>query len=446
MKKIILFISFMFTTFAIASDLTIVAVGEATLDQQAITIVKGDLTGEATIAQKNAINEYLELLANDFSFYKKYFSVNRDFKTQSFSAILTDSRLITKYKDNNAFVIITDFKAKAGGKELTVSSKLLRLKTKKIEFEQTISFNIVNLRKTAHAIADKMYTAITGSPSIFNSKIYFVSNKDGNRRRPVKELYSMDFDGRNTKRLTFHNETVVSPAVSHDGTKLAYSLITLKRGRKNVDLKLLDLTTGKVRTLSERPGVNSGAVFTADDKHILLTMSFSGTSNIYEMELATGQFTKVTSHYSSDVDPSINKEGDVMAFLSDRPGKAMIYLADPRGQEKSIKRVSFVGQFNATPRFSPNGRYIAFSSWVDARFDIYRINANGTGLVRLTKNFGSNESPTFSPDNEFIAFTSQRVISRYKADQNIYIMDRDGEILGAITENLGDCISPRWSK
>jgi TolB protein len=81
---------------------------------------------------------------------------------------------------------------------------------------------------------------------------------------------------------------------------------------------------------------------------------------------------------------------------------------------------------------------------LDNSFDLFRIAPDGSGLSRLTKDFGSNEDPSYSNDGEFIAFTSQRVISRVKADQNIYIMDRDGAILGAITQAFGNCISPRW--
>jgi TolB protein len=109
-----------------------------------------------------------------------------------------------------------------------------------------------------------------------------------------------------------------------------------------------------------------------------------------------------------------------------------------------VKRISFVGQFNATPRFSPDGKEIVFSSWLDNSFDLFRISSDGQGLSRLTKDFGSNEDPSYSNDGEFITFTSQRVLSRVKIDQNIYIMDRDGGILGAITAGFGNCISPRW--
>ena len=182
------------------------------------------------------------------------------------------------------------------------------------------------------------------------------------------------------------------------------------------------------------------------DKEILLTLSFGGNAEIYAMNIQTRALRRITKHFSLDVDPSINNEGSLLAFLSGRSGKAMIYTMDPTGVEKNVKRISYVGQYNATPRFSPDGREIVFSSWLDERFDLFRINADGSGLSRLTKDFGSNEDPTYSNDGEFIAFSSQRVLSRTKATHNIYIMDKDGDIMGSLTKEFGNCITPRWSK
>lgn len=183
-----------------------------------------------------------------------------------------------------------------------------------------------------------------------------------------------------------------------------------------------------------------------DGEHIALTLSHTGSADLYVMNLKTNSLRRLTNKPTPDVDPSINRDASLMTFLSGRAGAAMIYTMDPSGVEKDVKRISYVGQFNATPRFSPDGKEIAFSSWLDNRFDIFRIGADGLNLSRLTKDFGSNEDPTYSPDGEFIAFSSQRVLSRTSAVQNIYIMDRDGEILGSITENYGNCITPRWSK
>ncbi len=153
----------------------------------------------------------------------------------------------------------------------------------------------------------------------------------------------------------------------------------------------------------------------------------------------------MTSHWSDDVDPSMTADGQLMTFLSNRAGRAHIYTTDPRGLDKDVRRISFVGQFNATPRFSPTGTEIVFSSWVDNGFDLYRIGADGSNLVRLTKDFGSNEEPVFSPDGEFIVFTSKKMLSRAKSIQDLYIMNRDGEVLGKLTENFGKNFSPVWT-
>src|SRR5690606_10496856 len=123
----------------------------------------------------------------------------------------------------------------------------------------------------------------------------------------------------------------------------------------------------------------------------------------------------LTKSSAPDVDPSINVSGTQMAFLSGRASKGEIYTMDLPGTEKNTKRISYVRKLNATPRLSPDGKEIAFSSWLDNRFDIFRIGADGHNLVRVTKDFGSNDDPTYSNDGQFIAFASQRVLSRTKA-------------------------------
>ena len=208
---------------------------------------------------------------------------------------------------------------------------------------------------------------------------------------------------------------------------------------------MYDLQTKSMTTVSSKPGLNSGATYSRDPNIIYLTLTAGGNADIYEMNLASSAMRKVTSHYGEDVDPSITADGSMMTFLSNRPGRAHIYTMDPSQTEKDVKRISFVGKFNATPRFSPDGKEIVFASWVDNGFDIYKIGADGQNLVRLTKDFGSNEDPIFSPDGEFIVFTSKRVINSRKAVQEIYIMNREGEVLGQLTQNFGKCFSPMFT-
>jgi TolB protein len=447
MKKLffILFVSSVcfsiFTKAFAEGELTIVAVGEATLEKDKMVIQDAYLQGALSGAQKTAAKDIVLLLRNDFSFYQKKFFLTEAAANNSASRPVTNYDYWTS-KGVRYLGTATVEKTIEG---LKVNLIFEDIKSRKQIFNETQNFSLVTLRKVGHRLADSAYLKMTGKNSMFNSKIVFVSDRNSRNGRMIKEVYLMDFDGRNVNQLTSHGGITMSPAMSPDGKYLLYSLLPAPDSKKrNNNLYLMDVATKETRIISEKDGINSGAIFLPDGKSIALTLTHSGNAEIVHMNLETKALRKITNHFASDVDPSVNQDGTLMTFLSDRAGKAMIYTLDPRGEEKSVTRISYVGQFNATPRFSPDGKDIVFASWVDNSFDLYHISSTGEGLQRLTKDFGSNEDPTYSSDGEFILFSSQRVISRTKADQNLYIMDRDGGILGAVTAKFGNCLSPRW--
>lgn len=449
MRSLLLFILVLFNLNAFAQDsVAVIAVGQAELDKDKMVIDDPEMKSLSG-AQKSLALELTDILRNDFVFYKhKFNSVEYSEKGKnSFSDPQVD-----KWQAGGVTYFIAS-QISSSGSGIEAHYKAWSTLTKKEIFNKTFSLNSGNLRSVGHQVSDQIYRSITGKPSVFSSKIVFVSDRTSARRDIEKELYIMDFDGRRVEKLTNFNSMVISPSISHDNSKIMFSLIAAKKvtsgGRtrmiKNIDLKSYDLHSKRFTTISDRPGINSGAIFGTRENIIYLTLSYTGNADIYEMNTASGAMRKVTSHYSDDVDPSLNKDGTLMSFLSNRPGRAHIYTMDPAGTEKDIKRISFVGQFNATPRFSPDGKEIVFTSWVDNGFDLYRVDSLGNNLVRLTKDFGSNEEPVFSPDGEFIVFTSKRIISRTKAVQDIYIMNREGEILGQLTQDFGRCFSPQWT-
>ncbi len=437
---IAIMVLFSFNVFSQDDNLTIVAVGEATLEKDKMIIQDPYMTGALTAAQKNAANELVKLMRNDFSFYqKKFYLVEAAANNTAF-------RQTTNYDywSSKGVRYLGTVSVDKSADNMKVNVVFEDIKNRKQIYNNTANVSLSNLRRSGHEMANAVYKQIIGKDSIFTSKIVFVSDRNTRGKKTVKEVYMMDFDGKNVQQITNHGGIVISPSMSQDGRYLVYSLIGNSARKRNNDLYLMDMRTREAKIISSRDGVNSGAIFLTGGKSIALTLTVSGNAEIYEMNVESKELRKITNHFSADVDPSITYDGTLMTFLSDRPGKAMIYTMDPRGTESNVKRISFVGQFNATPRFSPDGKEIVFSSWLDNSFDLFRISSDGQGLSRLTKDFGSNEDPSYSNDGEFIAFTSQRVISRVKADQNIYIMDRDGGILGAITAGFGNCISPRW--
>ena len=425
-----------------------IAVGEASVDKDKFVIDDAELKSLGG-KQKSLASELIDILRNDFVFYKHKFN-NVDYSDKGQESYSKPN--LAKWKESGiTYFLATSISSSGSGIE--AKFKAWSVLTGQEIFNHSITVDQKNIRLKAHQAADGIYRSVTGKPSIFNSKIVFVSDRGTFGKDTVKELFLMDFDGNRVEKLTHFNSVVLSPSVAPDNSKIMFSVIAphkeVSRNKvriiKNIDLKMYDLKNKSFSTISDKPGINSGAIFSASGELIYMTLSFKGNADIYEMQLGSGKMRNVTSHYADDVDPSINRDGSLMTFLSNRPGRAHIYTMDPANPDKGVKRISFVGQFNAAPRFAPDGKEIVFSSWVDAGFDLYRIASDGNNLVRLTKDFGSNEEAVYSPDGEFIVFTSKRVISQSKAVQDIYIMNRDGEILGQLTQNFGRCYSPQWT-
>lgn len=291
----------------------------------------------------------------------------------------------------------------------------------------------------AHSAANDIMQALTGKPGIFFSKLAMVCDKSGQ-----KEIWITEFDGSNPRQITSHRTLAFAPAWSRDNRKLAYSLYTKNaRNVKNIDLYEVDLATKTSRLLSNRKGVNSGATYSPDGKHIALTMSFLGNPDIFVLDPVTKEVTRLTKSLGFDVDPTYSPDGKKIAFVSTRSNQPMIYTGEVevlKTNPGAATRRTFAGKYNATPSWSPTNNKIAFAGFIDSHFDVFIMNPDGQNIERLTKNEGNNEDPNISPDGNFIAFSSNRTGQR-----NIYITTLDGQMSKRITFGLGNCEAPKWS-
>jgi TolB protein len=95
---------------------------------------------------------------------------------------------------------------------------------------------------------------------------------------------------------------------------------------------------------------------------------------------------------------------------------------------------------NYAPAWSPDGRRIAFEAKIDGRFAIVVMNADGTGLRRLTGSQADGFASSWSPDGGRIAFCSKR-----DGNREVYVMDADGANPVRLTREPAEDSWPRWS-
>ncbi len=289
--------------------------------------------------------------------------------------------------------------------------------------------------------------------------IAFTSDRDGG-----PEIWVMDVDGGDPRQLTDSSGRDEQPSFSPDGTKIAF---TARRGG-STDLFTMNADgTQQTRLtddapLSERDElaewtaatpvgvvdtyIDSGPSFVGSDPDVTFAYSGSPAGAVDGFEcrldggaygvcplsgtslpgLADGEHTfevRAESNGVADTTPARYRfEIDTtrVAFASDRDGNSEIYVinADGSGQ----LRLTTNAATDTDPALSADGSTVAFVSDRDGDAEIFLISADGTGAPeKLTDNAAADQSPVFSPDGDTVIFTSDR-----DGDDEIYAIDADG--------------------
>ncbi|HKI32235.1 MAG TPA: hypothetical protein VKA46_10230, partial [Gemmataceae bacterium] len=111
-------------------------------------------------------------------------------------------------------------------------------------------------------------------------------------------------------------------------------------------------------------------------------------------------------HKAFEESPRWSPDGKRVAWVSTRDGNQEIYTADAEG--KDLKRLTNDVALDNNPNWSPDGKEIVFTSNRAGNYEIYKMQADGSKPTRLTNNPAMDCWPAWSPDGKRIAFTSNR--------------------------------------
>lgn len=294
---------------------------------------------------------------------------------------------------------------------------------------------VADERRLVHRFADDLYHFFTGKRSIFFTRLAFVSHPPSGGGTTI---WTCDFDGANLKPAVDNGSLNLLPSFSRDGRTLLYTSYV----RDNPDLFAQDLLSGEVKVLSNRRGLNIGAAYAPDGKRIAFTLSKDGNTEIYVLDVASGEITRLTRFWGEDISPTFSPDGKRLAFVSSRSGHPQIYVMNA-SDGSEVRRLTFQGNYNTEPDWSPRpGGKIVFTARDERlQFDLFLVDPESGEISRLTQDQGSNEGPAFSPDGRYIVFTSTRLAGQRK----IFMMTADGGNQRLIVDRRGDVETPAWS-
>ena len=279
------------------------------------------------------------------------------------------------------------------------------------------------------------------APPPLSNQIVFSSLRDG-----PTHIFVMGADGSNPTKLTTFVGLSTDPAVSPDGTKIAFTSSVAGPTGGNFEVFVMNADgsnpvnlTNNPATAPDLPVIDNFPAWSPDGTKIAFRSTRDGDNAIFIMDADGSNVTRLTLGTQAAWSP----DGTKIAYTSNG---FEIFVINADGLT-SPANLTNNAAFDAAPSWSPDGTKIAFWSTRDgagnglqnADIEIYVMNADGSSVTRLTNNSVRDDDPEWSPDGLKIAFTSAR-----DGNNEVYVMNADGSNQVNLTNNAANDKDPAW--
>ncbi|MBV9927665.1 MAG: S8 family serine peptidase [Acidobacteria bacterium] len=239
------------------------------------------------------------------------------------------------------------------------------------------------------------------------------------------DIFLVNLDGTGAVNFTNTDNDDTDPVWSPDGKRLAY---TCRRnpdgsvgGPRRICLRNADGMGFTV--LSQTPAEDFAPAWSPDGQR--LAFATPGGDNYMSIYLinadGTGRFPFNTSFLGTGY-PDWAPDGQAIAY-----GNVNSIWVQRLIGGSALRLTTGAG--DSHPRYSPDGKKVVFQSSRDGQAEIYLVNADGTGLLRLTVNAAQDTAPGWSPDGSKVIFSTTR-----EGAAAVYTMNPDGSNQARLTD------------
>jgi Tol biopolymer transport system component/DNA-binding winged helix-turn-helix (wHTH) protein len=223
----------------------------------------------------------------------------------------------------------------------------------------------------------------------------------------VGEVYLVSADGGEPEQLTFSGEGISNLTWTPDGREIVFS--SRYGGKSN--LLRIPFEGGTPQWLSESGNSAQYPAFSLRGNRLAWVRNTDNT-DIFRITLnskteAKEQPANVIPSTAIETSPRYSPDGKRIAFVSNRSGSDEIWVSGSEG-ENPVRLTSFRGPLVGSPSWSPDGRQIVFDCRPEGNADIFTISSEGGQPRRLTSDAAEDIVPSWSIDGRWIYFTSNR--------------------------------------
>lgn len=289
------------------------------------------------------------------------------------------------------------------------------------------------MRSAAHRAADMIYEKLTGIKGVFGTKVAYVTAEQRGEDRFYSLIVS-DQDGANEHKIMESKDPIMSPAWSPDSRQLAY--VSFEGSKSSIFVQTL--RSGNRFQVSNKPGINGAPAFSPDGRKLVVTLGgVEGNPDIHILDITSRQTKRLTTHRAIDTEGTWSPDGRYIYFTSDRSGGPQIYRVSANGG--TPERVTFEGSYNARPRLSPDGTRLAMVHNDRGNYRIAVMDIERKDLLVLSTG-RQDESPSFAPNSDSLIYAT-----RQSGDGVLETVSADGLIRQKMASGQGDVREPVWS-
>lgn len=226
--------------------------------------------------------------------------------------------------------------------------------------------------------------------------LYFVRYNEGDQN-----IWRMKPDGSGAERLTSGAPARNLNDISPDGKRM---LINSKRESPKGDTYSMDVDGKNVRRLTDNNFFEAGATYSPDGKTIAVSIQIvpaldgkgTGNAEIYLLDTAGNELKRLTnSDNTFDALPAFAPDGKRLAYHACSDGGCALMLMD-LATGKSIN-LTKGDPDSRWPRWSPDGKWIAYTRMENGNTDVWIIRPDGSGKRPYLASAGRDEIAVFGP-------------------------------------------------
>lgn len=186
---------------------------------------------------------------------------------------------------------------------------------------------------------------------------------------------------------------------SPDARYIAYA----NKTGSETDIYTVELTTGNIRQITDGRGNNQSPSWSPNGKEIAFSSERSGQKEIWMVNLDRGEFVQLTGD-GNNARPVFSPSGGKLAWIKKGRGVAILHR-----QQAKILQLGAPAKIDFAPAWSPDESYIAVTAEDWGSWDVYLLKSDGSGALLLTKKKPGREAmPAWSPDGRSLAVVSDR--------------------------------------